>query len=593
MILNALCDYYDILSSKKDAVISPYGFEIIKASFCAILSEDGSLCDIISLTELNEKKPQNFMMPKSMKISGIASSPVCDNFAYVFGISSQRGNKKLENKKILAAKKLHIGLFKDVSSIEARAIKSFFEKWDINTAWENEHILKYYSEKGNAFQGNIVFRLKGKKQYFHECDEIINIWLDCNKKSQAAKGEYKDQCCITGEYGPIAKLHAQFQGVKGTLGSGASLVCFNKDSDCSYNLEQSYNAAVSEIAMFKYSTALKYLLSDMKRKMYIGEDTTVFWAKSANSIYTDVFNELLDISDEEEGDSENAIQDRETEEIVKTILKEGLQGIYTNSLIKPDTQFFVLGLAPNAGRISVRYFYNNSFEAFCGKIKNHYDDIKICGGKSGKQNIKIGSLLYATISSKSRDKKVNPLLGGAVMRAILTGEMYPRILFDQTLIRVKTEVHVSQARAAIIKGYLQRKIRIQNENKEEVFMYLNETSTNTAYVLGRVFAMLEKIQREALGDNINSTIKNKYFASACSNPSLVFPNLLKLAQHHLAKIEGTYWNIQLGNCIALLEGESFPKILDMENQGRFILGYYQQNQKNYEKRVSANAKEEK
>ncbi|MPN20372.1 hypothetical protein SDC9_167751 [bioreactor metagenome] len=182
------------------------------------------------------------------------------------------------------------------------------------------------------------------------------------------------------------------------------------------------------------------------------------------------------------------------------------------------------------------------------------------------------------------------MLGGAVVRAILTGEMYPRILLNQVILRSKTEAMVTQARAAAIKGFLVRKSRMIKKG-ENIFMSLNEESTNTAYVLGRTFAILEKIQKDALGD-INSTIKDKYFASACSNPSLVFPNLLKLAQHHIAKLDGTYLNILLGKCLSLIEGDVFPSTLNMENQGRFILGYYQQNQNLYTKREQNNSKEE-
>ena len=579
MILNSLCNYYDLLANSKMANISPYGFEMINASYAAVLSEDGDLISINSLTESNDKKPQGFMMPKSMKIPGIASSPVCDNFAYIFGISGDKGKKEIEEKKFQTAKELHVKMFENVTSKETIAIKKFFEKWDINTAWENEHILRYYSKKGKAFSGNIVFRLSGIEKYFHQCDEITNVWLRYNKEKQASTSEYISQCSITGEYAPIARIHPQFSGVKGASTMGASLVCFKKDADSSYNLSQSYNSAVSEMATFKYSTALKYMLSNMRQKMFIGDDTTVFWANSINDSYTNIFKEMFNVSD----DDQNG-EDREIEEIVKVVLKDGMQGIYNKPDIDPNTKFYILGLAPNAGRVSVRYFYANSFETFCEKIKMHYDDINIYGGEKGKKHIKIGGLIYATISSNSRDKKANPLLGGAVTRAILTGDMYPQILFNQILIRVKTETDVTQTRAAIIKGYLLRNSRILNK-KEEIDVYLNEQSKNAAYVLGRVFAILEKIQKDALGDSINSTIKDKYFATACSNPSLVFPNLLKLAQHHITKIQGNYWNIRLGECLGLIEGENFPKVLNMENQGRFILGYYQQNQKNYEKKI--------
>jgi len=581
LILSSLCDYYDLLCQVENADISPFGFQKIAASYAATLSAAGDLLDIISLKELNDNRPQEFLIPKSMKKSGIFASPVCDNFEYVFGVGGDKGEKTTEEKKFEAAKTLHLELFSTSKTPEAQAIKQFFEKWEFGKAWENEHVLNQYSEKGKAFSGNVVFRLEGGKDYFHQIPEIIEIWKSENEKMLASDGACTAQCSVTGKITQIARLHDKLKGVDGASTMGASLVCFNKDADESYNLKQSRNSAVSEEVAFKYYTALQYLLSDRDRKLQIGDATTIFWAEKMDASYTDIFKCMLNNPDEIEADGIN--EDLATIETVKSILKDGTQGIYNDVSLDLNTKFYILGLSPNAGRLSVRFFYRDSFGNFCDQIKQHYNDIAIYGGPKGKAHIKVWSLLNATISSKSRDKKVNPLLGGAVARSIFTGDPYPQLIFNQTIIRVKAEAQINQPRAAIIKGCLTRKNRFQKK-KEELGMYLDEKSTKPAYVLGRTFAILEMIQKNALGDGINATIKDKYFASACSNPSLVFPNLLKLAQHHLAKIDGNYWDIKLGECLSLLEGDSFPKILDMDNQGRFILGYYQQTQKNYEKR---------
>lgn len=582
MILNALCDYYDLLYQVDNSDISPFGFQKIAASYLATLTEAGDLVDIISLKALNDNRPQEFLIPKSMKKSGIFASPVCDNYEYVFGVGGDKGVKTTEKIKFEAARKLHRDLFITVKTPETLAITRFFEKWDIDQAWENEQIIKHYSEKGKAFSGNVVFRLENSTQYFHEIPEIIDIWKKENEKMLADEGACIAQCSVTGKKNAsIARLHEKLKGVDGASTMGASLVCFNKDADESYNLKQSRNSAVSEEVAFKYYTALQHLLSDRQRKLQLGDATTVFWAEKLDQSYTDLFMCMLNNPDEIGEEAIN--EDRKTVETVKSVLKDGSQGIYNDAGLDLETTFYILGLSPNAGRLSVRFFYRDSFGSFCDKIKQHYDDIAIYGGPKGRDHIKVWSLLNATVSSKSRDKKVNPLLSGAVARSIFTGGQYPQILFDQTIIRVKTEAQISQPRAAIIKGCIIRKNRFHNK-KEELRMYLDEKSTKPAYVLGRTFAILEMIQKNALGDGINATIKDKYFASACSNPSLVFPNLLKLAQHHLAKIDGNYWDKKLGQCLSLLESDSLPKILDMENQGRFILGYYQQTQKNYEKR---------
>lgn len=591
MILNALCEYYDLISKDEKLGISPFGFQKVSANYVAILTEEGILHDIISLNQLNDNKPQSFMTPHSMKKSSIAASPVCDNFEYIFGVGGEKGTKETAATKHQSSKKLHLEMFGNAKSPEAVAIVKFFEKWDLDKAWENENILKHYTEKGKAFSGNIVFRLLGKADYFHDNKEIIEIWTSYNNKSRLEENNKIGQCSITGEIGEIVKLHKKVSGIRGASTMGASLVCFNKDSDESYGLKQSQNSAVSQKAEFKYTTALQYMLSKNEQHIYIGDATTVFWAGEKKDSYTNVFKTILNNPDEEETIEE----DIKTREAVKTILQDGGKGLFNDPDFDVDTKFYILGLSPNAGRTSIRFFYQNSFFTFCERIKQHYDDISIYGGKKGRQHIKIGSLLYATINSKSKDKQVNPLLGGALTRAILTGEMYPQILIDQTIMRIKSEKEVTQPRAAIIKGFLIRKNRILKK-EEELSMSLNEKSTNPAYVLGRTFSILEMIQKNALGEGINATIKDKYFASACSNPALVFPNLLKLAQHHLAKIQGeskgggVYWSQQLGQCLGLLEDDSFPKTLNMENQGRFILGYYQQTQKNYEKRSKEEVK---
>lgn len=586
MIISALCNYYDLLQNDKDTEISPYGCQEVNVSYCALLSKEGDLKGLISLKELNDGKPRFMSMQSSMKKSSISASPVCDNFEYVFGIEGDKGNKNISEKKFNTAKDLHLRLFEEGISIQAKAIVNFFEKWDIDKAWTNKILMMHYSPSGKAFSGNIVFKLQNESMFFHETQEIIKIWENENLRIKANEDNYVAQCSVTGENQVIARLHNQLRGIRGANATGASLICFNKECDESYNLINSYNSAISNIAMFKYTTALQYLLKNENQRILIGTDTAVFWAESAEKKYVNAFNVLLMNPEEDEKSS----IDREALGIVRAVLKDGKKGIWNNKVVVPNTKFYILGISPNAGRISVRFFLDNTFDYFCEKIKSHYDDINIYGGEKDKRVISINRLVYATINSNSKDKKANPLLTGALMRSVLMGSFYPVILFNKVIERIKAERNISHARAAVIKGFINRKDRLQN-NKEEILMYLNEESNDTAYVLGRTFAILEKIQKNALG-NINSTIKDKYFSRACSNPATVFPNLLKLTQHHLAKIEARiFWDKMLGECLCKIEDMKFPKTMNIDKQGRFILGYYQQVQKLYEKKNDV--KEEK
>ena len=576
MIIRALCDYYDILAQETPPKVPLFGFAEDTANYCAVLNTSGELVSVLSL--LQEKKPKRILTPKTMKSSSIAASPVFDAVEYVFGISGKKEDGQVFSPKFEAAKKLHLDMFSVAGSEEAVAIVRFFEQWDIQKAWENEAILQAYD--GKNLSGRVIFRLVGKDTYFHEVPEIIGLWQQRNEENRGKEGDIISQCCITGTQKPIARLHTQLKGIKGASTTGASLVSYKQDAYCSYGLSQSYNSAVSEEAMFKYTTILQNMISSAAQKLYIGEDTVVFWAHCHSQKPNELFS--LFLSGVEEGAEGEEKEDKQAMEQVRTVLEQGKKGIPTDVDFDADTQFCVLSLSPNAGRVSVRYFYKDTFGEFCNKIKQHYEDIDIYSS-NGRKYLKIGSLLYATINPKSTDKKINPLLGGAVMRAILNEQPYPAILYNQVLIRTKTEANITQARAAIIKGYLLRRNRLFNK-KEDITVALNEASTNQAYVLGRIFAILERIQQEALGQGINATIKDKFFATACTNPAMVFPRLLKLAGYHLAKIEGNYFEIELGKCMNLLPDEGFPKSQNSEKQGRFILGYYQQVQKFYTKK---------
>ncbi|MEG2625243.1 MAG: type I-C CRISPR-associated protein Cas8c/Csd1 [Christensenella sp.] len=592
MIISELCNYYDVLAGDEKSNISPYGFESVKANLLATLTEEGELYDIVPLGENNGGSPVRFVVPKTMKVSGIAASPVLDNTAYIFGISVNKGTKNIEEKKFLTAKELHIRLFGEAQCVQARAIVAFFEKWDLQKAWENENLLKLYTDNGKLLSGNVAFRLKGETQYLHEVPEICDIWLAENQRKLDNKGSRKRQCSVTGEMQEIAQLHNQLTGVKGANATGASLISFKQDAHRSYNIEKSYGAAVSQRVMFEYTTALQYLLNSKNQKLYFGEDTVVFWAHTRSRRVEELLG-MLFMCKEESKDSDNteSIENKQMQQMVYTLLEEGKKGIpvvqSNDELRELDAQatFCCLGLAPNAARISVRYFYKDNVGDFVEKIKQHQDDIKICGGRKLISN---SSLLYATLSEKSKDKKVNPLLGGAIMRAVLSGEMYPQMMLQQIIMRVKAEQSVTQSRAASIKGYLVRKARINNK-EEEITVALNKESTNEAYLLGRVFAILERIQRDALGDNVNATIKDKFFSTACANPVRVFPNLIKLCQHHITKAKSNnkfgnmyYMERALQECMGNLPVDSFPASQNMEAQGRFILGYYQQVQSIYE-----------
>ena len=367
----------------------------------------------------------------------------------------------------------------------------------------------------------------------------------------------------------------------GAQSSGAALVSFNAPSFESYGKEQSYNAPVGKYAEFAYTTALNYLLSDRKYSLQIGDTMVVFWAESGKTDYQDTFLECMDPPTDNQEELKNLFEKiRDVKRIE----------IYGNEL-NPEQKFYILGLAPNAARLSVRFFYENSFGKILKNISEHYRRMEIIKPKwEEKQYLGVRDMLFETVNKNSTDKKPISNMATMTFRAILSGDKYPARLYSDTLIRIRAEQEerkLNWRRITILKTYL---IHNCKWKEGEEYMGLNEESNDIAYVLGRLFSVLESIQADA-NPGIQATIRDRYFNSACGTPSSVFPILIKLKNSHLKKIgrekEGAknYYEKLFTDIMWKVDAqEGFPKRLSLEEQGKFAIGYYHQTQKKYEKR---------
>ena len=260
----------------------------------------------------------------------------------------------------------------------------------------------------------------------------------------------------------------------------------------------------------------------------------------------------------------------------------------------PDLRCFILGLAPNSARLSVRFWQINSFGELLENISQHYRDMDVVGIDNIGSFISPYRILKAVAVQESSDN-IPPLMGGLLMKSILSSQNYPQSLYNAALARCRVggdHGGVNTIRAGIIKACLIRKFRFNKKTRMEemLTMGLNDQNTNQGYLLGRLFSMLEKAQRDALGTQINATIRDRYFGAASATPGSVFPILLRLSQHHLAKAEyGRLMDANIQEVVNLLK--DFPKHLNLDDQGQFFLGYYHQNQKNYEKKEKNEKKE--
>ena len=579
MILQALVQHYENLAGQ-DKVSKP-GWCHAKVSYLIDLKEDGTIKEIIPLKREEERGKKKVWISETLCVpemvtrsSGVSANFLCDNAKYFLGIDADgTGQRVIEC--FQAAKARHLSILKDSESMMAKAICRYFEHWNPETAQENPVVKEHWEELNDG--GNLIFGMGG---HYAQDDELIKrIW----EKQQEQKEEGQvGTCLVTGQKTKIARIHRGIKGVPGAQSSGAALVSFNAPAFESYGKEQSYNAPVGQYAEFAYTTALNYLLNQREYRFPMGDSMVVFWAESGEQEYQRIFFSSLDPQ------PDNQEQIRKVFENLKRGIWVDLEDINLDM----NQKFYILCLAPNAARLSVRFFYQNSFGNILKNIEKHYSRMEIVRPSwENRAYLGIRQMLMETVNQKSKDKSPVPNMAAMVLKAVLSDDRYPASLYTDTLIRIRAEQgKVTCGRAAIIKAFL-----IQNYKwKEgEGCMGLNVECKEPAYVLGRLFAILEFIQKDA-NPGINTTIRDRYFNSACTTPASVFPVLIKLKNSHIKKLEqesgGTkiYYEKLLtelmGNLAVEGKGTGFPRRLSLEEQVKFMLGYYHQIQKKYEKK---------
>lgn len=571
MILQALVNAYDALAA--DGRLDEPGWLDAKVSWSLELDEDGQLKRIYPVGQPDKKGKRTvraMKLPEMVKrSSGVAANFLCDNAMYMLGVDG-KGKKARVLECYSACAKLHCRLLDGVDSAMARAICRFFQGWDAEHAEAHPLVAPILDElKGS---GNLVFSMN--EEHAQDVPEIRAAW----DRAYADRADVPHgRCLVTGENGPIAKLHPSIKGVAGAQATGASLVSFNGAAYESYGRveDQGLNAPVGERAAFAYGAALNYMLSEPDYNMRLGNTTVVYWAEGAERTYSVTLAHLI-------GKADNGVDQTLLKNVICD-LRSGRTAMLDGVPLQPDNQFYFLGLAPNASRLSVRFFLQNSVRAFAENLHAHQDRMEIVRPAfDTREELSIWAMLNETANPKSTDKKPPDDLVGEVMRAILMNTPYPASLFAQVQVRIRAEQDVNHGKAAIIKAYLQKNV-VHNQDghpmKEVLTVKLNEETSYAPYVLGRLFAVLESLQ-QAANPGINATIRDRYFNSACATPGQVFPTLIKLAQNHLNKLENglnVYYDKRLADLCGRLT-ESLPKHLTLEEQGVFQLGYYHQRQ---------------
>lgn len=584
MILQALTAYYEQLV-RQGKLSAPGWDDSFKVSYELRLNDAGQLLRVVPLLIEKTVGKKTVLAPRAMRVpahekrsSGIAANFLCDNSSYLLG-ADEKGKPERSADCFKACAKLHHTILDGVDSPAARALLAYFDSWDPAQAAAHPLLAEQWKEiTGNA---NLIFGYEAadhSHSFVNDDPAIQNAW-QTHYNDRSADSDM-GQCLITGKYAPIERTHPNISGVPGAQSSGAALVSFNAPAFCSYGHEQGDNAPVSKYAAFAYTTALNRLLADRSHCKHVGDTTILCWAENAEPVYQDAMSMFLFGADEATG-----IQESDVQAALKR-LSAGQTVPFLEKELSPDQHFYLLGLAPNAARLSVRFFLRDTFGSFAQNLQKHAEEMEIdCSEKEKFRTLPIWAVVNETTRTvPGQPAKPSPQLAGDLLRAVLTGGRYPATLLNGVTLRIRAEQNVTRGRAAVIKAYYLRNYPTEL-NKEVYTVSLNET-TNVPYLLGRLFSVLEAVQKAA-NPGINTTIKDRYFNAACATPGMSFPTLLRLSQKHLRKLNdglATHYDKQITELMAQLPESGFPVRLSLPDQGKFTIGYYHQTQKRYVKK---------
>lgn len=571
MILQALKEYYDRKAADPESGIAPEGFEKKELQFLIVIDEDGEFINIEDTRERIGKRlvAKSFLLPRSKGRSGTRSYETTfllwDHIGYLLGLPADDEKSSKQHQTWLNSIK---GLPQELKEdIGVNAVIQFYEKDGVSKALASSRIQECLSVP----QCNMSFRLVTdmipvpcrEKVREYVIKELRNLEIETGAGNEDVK---IGTCLVTGEKGIIVRTHN-----KTYINKDANcLVGFQKNKGYdSYGKEQGYNAPVIKSTEFAYVTAINTLLKSDSQRLLVGDATTIFWSKKRSTFESDFafFFKEPDKDDPDAGTRK-----------IKALFNSINTGAYMDDC---DTQFYILGLSPNAARIAVRFWQVGTISEFAKRIKEYFEDFTIVKPLGEPEYYSIWRILV-NIATQDDSENIPPNLAGDFMRSILNGTPYPTTLLHAAINRIRsdTEYRVKPVRAALIKAYLNRYNRFYpNKNQKEVSIELDVSQPSVGYQLGRLFAVLEKIQEEA-NPGINTTIRERFYGAACATPVTVFANLLRLKNHHLAKLENKGRVIAFEQLLSEIMGhlQVFPSHLDLHEQGRFAIGYYHQRQ---------------
>ena len=571
MILQELVRYYDRKSRDVDPAqrLPSPGLEDKEIPFVIELALNGRVNQLIDTRSLAGKKlrARSYLVPQGeKKTSGVKANLLWDSAEYVIGLERERKGKA--DLPPAAAYRARIEALPDAARSD-RGVQAVLAALD-RADWSVLHTHPAWKDIAET-NPVMTFQIAGEQELVCQRPAVV----DAAVATDAADGSPIALCLVDGQTRPVQRLHSSIKGVWGAQSSGANIVSFNARAFESYGKteRQGENAPVGQRAAFAYTTALNHLLAkDSRHRVQVGDASTVFWADSP-SRFDGEFT-LADFFGENKDDPDRGVR---AVHALYEALKSGQL-----SVAERDVEFFVLGLAPNAARISVRFWLRAPLAELAPRIAQHFDDLRVARRYDSDPLTPSLFRLLSSLALQGKLDNVPPRLAGEWMRAILEGLPYPATLLNAAVIRCKAEQEVTYLRAAVLKAWLNRDHRRRQGSLPSLHSYFKETldmeQSDLAYRLGRLFAVLERIQQQAM-PGINATIRDRYYGAASTTPVAVFTTLLRLKNAHLKKLAdgpAAYFERLIGEVVEPMN--EFPRQLALPDQGRFALGYYHQRQ---------------
>lgn len=587
-MLASLVSAYDRMAARGE--VPPYGYSLEKIGFLISLNEDGSpACAPVDLREQAGKRKVAPLMavprPEKRTVQ-IAPNFLWDKTSYVLGITAGEGKRLAEEHAAFVDR--HAEALKDANDPGLRALLRFLESWQPEDfgrlAWPED-----------MKDQNVVFALESDRlqnMRIHDRPAARELWARLLSYGE----KHKAVCLISGAKAPVARLHPAIKGVWGAQSSGASLVSFNLDAFASYGHEQGENAPVSEAAAFAYTAALnRFLERDSRHRLQIGDASVVFWADGSGA---DVAESIFATFFDGETDAPDTVDEQSETRKVGAILKAIREG-RPLAEIAPDlargVRFHVLGLAPNAARLVIRFWFEDDFDVLARNYQRFLADMRLEPRSEYEENAPLWRYLLETAALGKREN-VPPNLAGSWLHSILSGTPYPLTLMSTILMRLRADRSVNALRVGTLKALLVRNFNMQKEAP----VALDPDNRNKGYLLGRLFAVYEQIQSAALGRSVNATVKDKFYGAASAQPRKVFAMLDSNSAHHLSKLgkQSPGYRVNLEKMVAQImdlmsPGEDpFPAFLSAEEQALFALGYYHQRSEFFKSKANQESTDE-